>query len=38
MTGVIAIGFSGYLRGFKVGYRVFYGFLGWICECGVTER
>ena len=26
MIGVIAIGFSGYFRGFKVGYRVFYGF------------
>ena len=21
-------------RGFKVGYRVFYGFLGWMSECG----
>ena len=25
-------------RGFKVGYRVFYGFLGWMSECGATAR
>ena len=25
-------------RGFKVGYRVFYGFLGWMSECGTTAR
>ena len=25
-------------RGFKVGYKVFYGFLGWVEECGVTAR
>ena len=29
---------SGYFRGFEVGYRVFYGFLGWIYECGATVR
>ena len=23
---------------FRVGYRVFYGFLGWMNECGVTIR
>ena len=25
-------------RGFKVGYWVFYGFLGWMYECGATAR
>ena len=25
-------------RGFKVDYRVFYGFLGWIYGCGDTAR
>ena len=25
-------------RGFKVDYRVFYGFLGWVNECGATAR
>ena len=24
--------------GFKVDYRVFYGFLGWMNECGATAR
>ena len=24
-------------RGFKVGYRVFYGFLGWMSECGAPQ-
>ena len=38
MTGVSAVGFSGYLGGFKVGYRVFYGFLVWVNECGATAR
>ena len=38
MIGVIAIGFSGRFKGFKIGYWVFYGFLGWIYECGATAR
>ena len=35
---MIVIGFSWEFRGFKVDYRVFYGFLGWIDECGATVR
>ena len=38
MIGVSAVGFSGYLGDLKVGYRVFYGFLGWMSECGATAR
>ena len=38
MAGVAAIGFFRVFRGFKVDYRVFYGFLGWMNECGATAR
>ena len=34
----VVIGFSGYLGGFEVDYKVFYWFLEWIDECGATTR
>ena len=38
MIRVIVIGFSWVFRRFRVDYRVFYGFLGWVYECGATAR
>ena len=38
MAGVAAVGFSGYLGDLRLVTGCFYGFLGWMNECGATAR
>ena len=38
MIGVSAVGFSGYLGDLRLVTGCFYGFLGWVSECGATTR
>ena len=38
MTGVSAVGFSGYLGDLRLVTGCFDGFWGWMNECGATAR